>query len=158
VASAQGTVACDEEVVVVKDDWLAKFADKYFGNPYAWPAIMAWHNQAAQADAAKFPNKIINADLIEVGWTLCIPSTADADAFLAKYDPAKPEMLYAAGASGQLVVGSWWTAGGEAEGLNGMFGIYKTKYPDVEIVNATVAGGAGTNFKAVLKTRLIGGD
>jgi len=157
-ASAQGTVACDDEVVVVKDDWLAKFADKYFGNPYAWPAIMAWHNKAAQADPSKFPDKIINADLIEVGWTVCIPSTEDADAFLATYDPAKPEMLYAAGASGQLVVGSWWTAGGEAEGLNGMFSIYKTRYPDVEIVNATVAGGAGTNFKAVLKTRLIGGD
>jgi len=157
-ASAQEPVNCQEEVVVVKDDWLSKFADKYFGNPYSWPAIMAWHNQAAQADPAKFPNKIINADLIEVGWNICIPSTEDAEAFLATYDPDKPEMLYASGASGQLVVGSWWTAGGEAEGLNGMFGIYETKYPDVEIVNATVAGGAGTNFKAVLKTRLIGGD
>jgi ABC-type glycerol-3-phosphate transport system substrate-binding protein len=158
VASAQEPVTCQEEVVVVKDDWLAKFADKYFGNPYSWPAIMAWHNQAAQADADKFPNKIVNADLIEVGWTICIPTTEDAEAFLATYDPDKTELLYASGPAGQLVVGSWWTAGGEAEGLNGMFRIYESKYPDVEIVNATVAGGAGTNFKAILKTRLIGGD
>ena len=157
-ASAQEPVTCQEEVVVVKDDWLSKYADKYFGNPYSWPAIMAWHNKAAEAEPDKFPDKIINADLIEVGWTICIPTTEDADAFLATYDPDKPEMLYASGAAGQLVVGSWWTAGGEAEGLNGMFGIYETKYPDVEIVNATVAGGAGTNFKAVLATRLIGGD
>lgn len=157
-ASAQEAVTCQEEVVVVKDDWLSKYADKYFGNPYSWPAIMAWHNRAAEAEPDKFPDKIINADLIEVGWTICIPTTEDADAFLATYDPDKTEMLYASGPAGQLVVGSWWTAGGEAEGLNGMFGIYETKYPDVEIVNATVAGGAGTNFKAVLATRLIGGD
>ncbi len=156
--SAQGPVTCQEEVVVQKDDWLSKYADKYFGNVFAWPAIMALHNQAAQADPAKFPNKIVNADLIEVGWTICIPTAEEADAFLATYDPNKPEMLYAKGAGGQLVVGSWWTAGGEAEGLAGLFRIYNELYPDVEIVNATVAGGAGTNFKAVLATRLLGGD
>jgi glucose/mannose transport system substrate-binding protein len=157
-ASAQEPVTCQEEVVVQKDDWLSKYADKYFGNVLSWPAIMAWHNQAAEADPGTFPDKIINPDLIEVGWTICIPSAEDAEAFLATYDPSKPELLYATGASGQLVVGSWWTAGGEAEGLNGMFRIYEAKYPDVEIVNATVAGGGGINFKAILKTRLIGGD
>jgi glucose/mannose transport system substrate-binding protein len=77
---------------------------------------------------------------------------------LETYDPNKPEMLFGKPAEGQLVVGSWWTAGGEAEGLNGMFKIYSEKYPAVQIVNATTAGGAGTNFKAVLKTRLLGGD
>jgi len=157
-ASAQEPVTCQEEAVVQKDDWLSKYADKYFGNVFSWPAIMAKHNQAAVDAPDKFPDKIVNADLLEVGWTICIPTAEDADAFLAAYDPNKPEMLYAAGAAGQLVVGSWWTAGGEAEGLAGMFRIYEKMYPDVEIVNATVAGGAGTNFKAVLATRLIGGD
>ncbi|HHJ07212.1 MAG TPA: extracellular solute-binding protein [Anaerolineae bacterium] len=65
--------------------------------------------------------------------------------------------LFASGASGQLTIGSWWTAGGEAEGLAGMIKIYQEKYPDVEVINATVAGGAGTNFKAQLATRLVGG-
>jgi glucose/mannose transport system substrate-binding protein len=157
-ASAQGPVTCQEEVTVQKDDWLSKYADKYFGNVSSWPAIMALHNQAAQADPQKFPDKIVNADVLEVGWTICIPTEQEANAFLATYDPSKPELLYAAGAAGKLVVGSWWTAGGEAEGLNAMFKIYKEKYPDVEIVNATVAGGSGTNFKAVLKPRLIGGN
>jgi glucose/mannose transport system substrate-binding protein len=156
--SAQGPVECQEEISVQKDDWLSKYADKYFGNVLSWPAIMAWHNQAAQADPAKFPNKIANADILEVGWTICIPAEDAANAFLAAYDPGKPELLYAAGEAGQLVVGSWWTAGGEAEGLAGMFRIYGELYPDVEIVNATLAGGAGTNFKAVNKTRLLGGD
>ncbi|MBC7263723.1 MAG: carbohydrate ABC transporter substrate-binding protein [Chloroflexi bacterium] len=101
---------------------------------------------------------ITNADLIHPGWKLLIPSAEAATAFLATYDPGKPELLFGKRAKGQLVVGSWWTAGGEAEGLAGMFRIYKQKYPDVEIVNATVAGGAGSVFKGVLKTRLIGGD
>lgn len=156
-ALAQGP-ECQDVVTIQKDDWLSKLADKYFGDIFAWPAIMAVHNQAAEANPDKFPNKIINADVIEVGWSICIPTAEEADAFLAKYDPSKPEMLYASGESGQLVVGSWWTAGGEADGLAAMFDIYKKLYPGVEIVNATVAGGAGTNFKAVLATRLIGGD
>jgi glucose/mannose transport system substrate-binding protein len=156
-ASAQKAVTCQEEVVVQMADWLSKYAEKYLGNVASWPAVMALHNQAAQADPAKFPNKIVNADQLEVGWKICIPTAADAEAFLKTYDPTKPEMLYAAGPGGQLVVGSWWTAGGEAEGLAGMFKIYKAKYPNVEIVNATVAGGAGSNFQAALKPRLIGG-
>jgi len=156
-ASAQEGVTCAEEVVVQKDDWLSKYADKYLGNVLSWPAIMAWSNQAAAAEPDKY-DKIENPDLIVVGWSICVPSAEDAEAFLATYDPGKPEALYAGGEAGQLVVGSWWTAGGEAEGLAGMFKIYEAKYPGVEIVNATVAGGAGSNFKAVNKTRLLSGD
>jgi len=145
-----------QEYIVTAGDWLSKIADKYLGNPQAWPAVMQATNQKSLEDSSFA--KIANADLIEPGWKLWVPSTEEAEAFLATYDPNKPEMLYATGAGGQLVVGSWWTAGGEAEGLNGMFRIYREKYPDVEVVNATIAGGAGTNFKAINKTRLIGGD
>ena len=60
--------------------------------------------------------------------------------------------------AGKLEIFSWWTAGGEAEALNAVFAIYHARYPAVQIVNATVAGGAGTNAKAVLKTRMLGGD
>lgn len=59
---------------------------------------------------------------------------------------------------GKIEIFSWWTAGGEAEGLQALFDIFHKKYPDVEIINATVAGGAGANAKAVLKTRMLGGD
>jgi glucose/mannose transport system substrate-binding protein len=62
------------------------------------------------------------------------------------------------GKSNKLEIFSWWTAGGEAEGLNALYDIYHKQYPKVEIINATVAGGAGTNAKAVLSTRLTGGD
>ena len=60
--------------------------------------------------------------------------------------------------SGKLEIFSWWTAGGEADGLAEMFRIYSGKYPDVEVINATVAGGAGTNAKAVLATRMGADD
>ena len=58
----------------------------------------------------------------------------------------------------QVEVFSWWTGGGEAAGLEAMIAIYGEKYPDVEFVNAAVAGGAGTNARAVLATRLQAND
>lgn len=53
---------------------------------------------------------------------------------------------------------SWWTGGGEAAGLEAMMGIFSAEYPDIEFINAAVAGGAGTNARAVLATRLQAGD
>ncbi len=144
-----------QDYVVVKDDTLSKLADKYLGNVLSWPAIMALTNQKGAAD--KTYAKITNADQIEVGMKLYVPDKAEAEKFMATYDPGDPGMLFAAGAKGKLVVGSWWTAGGEAEGLNGLFKIYGQQYPDVQIVNATVAGGSGINFQAALKPRLLAG-
>ncbi|MDX9991424.1 MAG: sugar ABC transporter substrate-binding protein [Anaerolineales bacterium] len=66
--------------------------------------------------------------------------------------PAMPAM------SGKVEVFSWWTGGGEAAGLDAMIKIFQAKYPDVEFVNAAVAGGAGTNARAVLASRLQAGD
>jgi len=39
-----------------------------------------------------------------------------------------------------------------------MIAIWKEMYPDIEFINAAVAGGAGSNAKAVLATRLAAGD
>ena len=52
----------------------------------------------------------------------------------------------------KLEVFSWWTSGGEAAALNGLFNIYKKQDPGVEIVNATVAGGGGSAARPVLQT------
>jgi glucose/mannose transport system substrate-binding protein len=156
VASAAPPAQEELSYTIKLGDTLWDLGEKYLGSGFAWPAIMASTNQKNIEDSSFAYIK--NADVIHPGWKLAVPSQEDAEAFMATYDSSKPELLFGKRASGQLVVGSWWTAGGEAEGLNGMFRIYREKYPDVEIVNATVAGGAGTNFKAVLKTRLIGGD
>lgn len=61
-------------------------------------------------------------------------------------------------AGGEVEIFSWWTAGGEADGLEAMFGVFAEQYPQYEITNAAVAGGAGTEARAVLATRLSQDD
>jgi glucose/mannose transport system substrate-binding protein len=58
----------------------------------------------------------------------------------------------------KLEIFSWWTNPGEADGLAAMFDIYTQQNPGIEIINATVSGGAGTNAKTVLVTRMQGGQ
>ncbi len=69
-----------------------------------------------------------------------------------------PAATEAPAEGGQVEVFSWWTGGGEAAGLEAMIAVFAEQYPDIEFVNAAVAGGAGTNARAVLATRLQAGD
>ncbi|HXF85197.1 MAG TPA: ABC transporter substrate-binding protein [Anaerolineales bacterium] len=62
------------------------------------------------------------------------------------------------GGAQQVEVFSWWTGGGEAAGLEAMIKVFNEKYPNIEFINAAVAGGAGTNARAVLASRLQAGD
>src|SRR5512139_3406220 len=64
----------------------------------------------------------------------------------------------AAGGASQVEIFSWWVGPGEADGLAAMVKVFEQKYPNIKFVNAAVAGGAGTNARAVLATRLSGGD
>ncbi len=59
--------------------------------------------------------------------------------------------------SGQLEIFTWW-AGDEDPALQALIDQYKQANPKVEVVNATVTGGSGVNAKAVLKTRMLGGE
>lgn len=68
------------------------------------------------------------------------------------------ETTSASGPSGEVEVFSWWASGGEAEGLSALVDAFGEQCPDVEFVNATVAGGAGFNAKAVLVSRLESGQ
>lgn len=58
---------------------------------------------------------------------------------------------------GVLEIFSWW-AGDEGPALEALIALYNANYPEVEVINATVTGGAGVNFRAVLKTRMLGGN
>lgn len=71
---AQEEVACESDVVVQGDDWLSKLADKFYGNPQAFPAIADATNAKAATDDSY--TTIANVDVIEIGWKLCIPSAA----------------------------------------------------------------------------------
>ncbi|MGE8078711.1 ABC transporter substrate-binding protein [Peribacillus loiseleuriae] len=59
---------------------------------------------------------------------------------------------------GKLDIFSWWTGAGEEDGLKALIALFEEKYPDIPIENAAVAGGAGTNAKAVLASRMQGND
>ncbi|MBZ0285525.1 MAG: ABC transporter substrate-binding protein [Anaerolineae bacterium] len=59
--------------------------------------------------------------------------------------------------TGVLEIFSWW-AGDEGPALEALIELYNSHYPKVEVINATVTGGAGVNFRAVLKTRMLGGN
>ncbi len=80
VAFAQEGVVCEQEVVVQADDWLSKIAEKVYGDVFAYPAIV----EATNAQHAVDPTfaEIENADLIEVGWKLCLPGAAEAETML----------------------------------------------------------------------------
>ncbi|SDL11214.1 ABC transporter substrate-binding protein [Halarsenatibacter silvermanii] len=58
----------------------------------------------------------------------------------------------------QVEIINWWTAGGEEEALMALFDVFEDQYPDFDPVSSAVAGGAGTDAKAVMITRLVGGN
>lgn len=62
------------------------------------------------------------------------------------------------GEGGTLEIFSWWTGAGEEDGLLALIDLFESEYPDVAVENAAVAGGAGTNAKAVLAARMQGND
>lgn len=63
-----------------------------------------------------------------------------------------------AAVTGKIEVFSWWTSGSESAALNTILNSLQKSNPGLKIVNAAVAGGAGTNAKQVLATRLAAGD
>jgi tungstate transport system substrate-binding protein len=78
----QDAVACEQDVTVQADDWLSKIAEKVYGDVQSYPAIADATN-AKNAEDSSFA-KIENVDVIEVGWKLCIPTPADAEALLQR--------------------------------------------------------------------------
>ena len=77
---ARKAVTCEQEITVQIDDWLSKIAEKVYGDPLAYPAIAAATNAKHAADDSFA--LIENVDLIEVGWKLCLPTTAETEALL----------------------------------------------------------------------------
>ncbi len=63
-----------------------------------------------------------------------------------------------AGERKQVEIFSWWTGAGEEAGLKALIQLFEEKNPDIQVKNAAVAGGAGTNAKATLATRMQGDD
>jgi glucose/mannose transport system substrate-binding protein len=58
----------------------------------------------------------------------------------------------------QVEVFSWWAGPGEKEGLDAIVADFEKKNPGVAFTNAAVAGGSGTNARAILAERLKNND
>lgn len=71
---------CVQEATVQADDWLSKLAEKYYGDPLAFPAIVAATNQKNDEDSSFA--RIDNPDVIEPGWKLCIVTPEQAGLLL----------------------------------------------------------------------------
>jgi glucose/mannose transport system substrate-binding protein len=54
----------------------------------------------------------------------------------------------------QLEAFTWWVVGSEKVGLDALIDVFATQHPGIEFINASVAGGAGSNAKAALAARL----
>ena len=135
----QDSVACSEEVVVQADDWLSKIAEKVYGDVFAYPAIAEATN-AKHAEDDSFA-AIENVDVIEVGWKLCVPGTADAEAMVnrALEAPAMPAGdTAAAEATGQDVgrlVLATTTSTDNSGLLNAILPDFEQQYAaDVEVI------------------------
>jgi len=58
------------------------------------------------------------------------------------------------GDSKQVEVFTWWAAGSEKTGLDALVKVFNQQNPGITFVNAAVAGGAGSNAKNALASRL----
>lgn len=88
----------------------------------------------------------LTALMLAIGATACGDDDEDAGSGGGGGDKTEVEVF------------SWWTGGGEAAGLDAMIEIWNAEHPDITFTNAAVAGGAGSNAKAVLAQRLEAGD
>ena len=74
-----------QDYTVQADDWLSKLAEKFYGDPLAFPAIV----ESTNAKAANDDSYIIidNPDVIEVGQKLSIPTAQEASTILGSLVP-----------------------------------------------------------------------
>ncbi|SOD64124.1 carbohydrate ABC transporter substrate-binding protein, CUT1 family [Streptomyces zhaozhouensis] len=59
---------------------------------------------------------------------------------------------------GEVEVFTWWAQGSEKEGLDALVGVFEEQHSDLKFVNGAVAGGAGSDAKNVLASRLQTND
>lgn len=86
--TSAATVSAQEEgaeYTVQADDWLSKLADKFYGDPLAYPAIVEATNTKAATDDTFAA--IDNPDIIEVGQKLLIPTAQEASTILGSQVP-----------------------------------------------------------------------
>lgn len=132
---------CETDVVVQADDWLSKLAEKFYGDPLAFPAIAGATNAKAASDSSY--SRITDPNVIEVGWKLCVPSQADAEALVAEYVSAS--QVSATSTDEQVTVVFWNVWGGtRAPLLREIFDKFEAENPGIKVENVTLDGKTDT--------------
>ncbi len=132
----QEVVACEQEVIVQADDWLSKIAEKVYGDVLAYAAIAEATNAKNSEDNSYA--LIEDVDVIEVGWKLCVPGPADAEALLARQLAAPEVAVSPAEPTGQQVgrlVLATTTSTQDSGLLDVILPDFETRYgADVEVI------------------------
>jgi ribose transport system substrate-binding protein len=81
VAAPPEPVACEQDYTVALADWLSKLSDLFYGDALSYPAIALATNMMAAQDNTYAV--IVDPNIIEPGWKLCVPSAEDAQTLLA---------------------------------------------------------------------------
>jgi spermidine/putrescine transport system substrate-binding protein len=143
---------------VQKDDWLSKLADKEYGDVLAYPAIVHYNNLMAETD--KTLVHIDNPDLIEIGWSIYLPTAAEAESYLAMAmeEPAAAELQFIGGQLNYL----GWEGYDDPKAFEPFYEktgvVLNATYAanNDEIVAKFKAGGAGTYDVGDINIRYLG--